>query len=294
MSFAAFVSEVLEGKDAVDEQMPVDYLSMICALVVKESLANVFGNKFDFFARNFEKSFGSTLRTLRLINQSDINKGSCHINLPNAKDSAPFTTHNERVDHANCCDVKCCSSETDLPTTSIQNGVHITEGVEENVSADCLSQELAVNGPINHIAHAPSSFCYVTKQLYAIEKSAMEQARANDLKTLEIGLAMKKLKLKREQLDLSFDSNDLERSKLAMGRAEASFKTEKFKTQLEDARHAELLRKCLDCLVAGLFVMSASLLYGAYVYSYKKITEATMACNSTPEARVTSLAISNY
>ncbi|KAJ9171100.1 hypothetical protein P3X46_019148 [Hevea brasiliensis] len=116
----------------------------------------------------------------------------------------------------------------------------------------------------------------------------MEKACSNDLKTVEIGLTMKKLKLKEAQLALSFDSNHLERSKLAMGRSKASFKAEKFKNQVEDTKHAELLKNCIDCLVAGLFIMSASLLYGAYVFSYQRITDATASCNPSVEVRAIS------
>ncbi|KAJ6774957.1 PROTEIN CPR-5 [Salix purpurea] len=84
-----------------------------------------------------------------------------------------------------------------------------------------------------------------------MEKSVVEQARSNDLKALEIGVAMKRLKLDEDLLNLTSESNYLERSKLVMGMSRASFKVDKFKTQLEDTRHAELHRKCIDCLVAG-------------------------------------------
>ncbi|KAJ6774958.1 PROTEIN CPR-5 [Salix purpurea] len=112
-----------------------------------------------------------------------------------------------------------------------------------------------------------------------MEKSVVEQARSNDLKALEIGVAMKRLKLDEDLLNLTSESNYLERSKLVMGMSRASFKVDKFKTQLEDTRHAELHRKCIDCLVAGLFIMSASLSYSAYVYSYRRIKEATASCS---------------
>ncbi|TKY73911.1 CPR-5 protein [Spatholobus suberectus] len=117
------------------------------------------------------------------------------------------------------------------------------------------------------------------------EKSMVEQCRSNDLKTLELGLKMKELKLKEDELALNLDSNNLNRSKLAMGESKASFKAEKFKTQLEDTVHDELKKKCIDCLITGLLIMSSSLLYGAYVYSYERITEATESCTpSTQES----------
>lgn len=248
----------------------------------------VFGDKFDFFVRNFEKSFGSTLSTLRLINESSINKRAYHLSDQNLQTSASDATVNRRVGCTSISGVEDCHSETDFPTISTQNLMHITEEVEGDVSTDFLNQELVLRGEINQLACVPRSLGPVINQLSTIEKSVMEQARANDLKTLEIDLTMKKLKLKEAQLDLNFDSNSLERSKLAMGISKLSLKNEKFKTELEDTRHAELLKKCIDCLVAGLFIMSAALLYGAYVYSYERITKATASCTPSLEARTIS------
>ena len=71
-----------------------------------------------------------------------------------------------------------------------------------------------------------------------------------------------------------------------MGISKASFKAEKFKNQVEDTRHSELLKKCIDCLVAGLLIMSVALSYGAYVYSYHRISEATAICTPSTQASV--------
>ncbi|GMH25134.1 hypothetical protein Nepgr_026977 [Nepenthes gracilis] len=105
--------------------------------------------------------------------------------------------------------------------------------------------------------------------LSTLENSVAEQARANNLKSFEIGLIMKKLQLKETQLALNSNSNFLERCKLFIGISKASLDTEKFKTRVEDARYVELLRKCVDGLVAGLRVMSASLAYGACLFIQK-------------------------
>eukprot|EP00262_Sarcandra_glabra_P014696 TRINITY_DN4348_c0_g1_i1.p1 TRINITY_DN4348_c0_g1~~TRINITY_DN4348_c0_g1_i1.p1 ORF type:complete len:320 (-),score=22.14 TRINITY_DN4348_c0_g1_i1:167-1021(-) len=113
----------------------------------------------------------------------------------------------------------------------------------------------------------------------------MEQVRSNDLKEFEIALIMKRLQMKESQLALTSDANLLERFKISMGISKASFKKEKLKNQTQDTKHAELLRKCIDCLVAGLLIMIGCLVYGTYVYSYKRITEATSSCASLPKER---------
>ncbi|KAJ6737117.1 PROTEIN CPR-5 [Salix viminalis] len=266
MSFAAVVAQVLERKDAAGERMSVDHLSMICTSAVRESLANVFGDKFDFFTRNFQKSFGSTLSTLRLINETSINRGPRALIHQNLESSASNRTINTRVGCTNSACMEDCDSETDLLNNSTEGHTHKLEQVEENISVGCSGQELVLHGQTNQLACAPSSYPLIN-MYNNMEKSVMEQARSNDLKALEIGVAMKRLKLEEDLLNLTSESNYLERSKLVMGMSRASFKVDKFKTQLEDTRHAELHRKCIDCLVAGLFIMSASLSYSAYVES---------------------------
>lgn len=243
----------------------------------------MFGDKFDYFARNFEKSFGSTLRTLRLINESSTSKGPYPLN--NQGLSTSDVTSNE-VGNTSPCGVNYCHSETELPTIETQDVLSAAEEVQEQIATNFISTELALHGENNQLA------CAYSGRLGSVhgtmEKYVVEQIRSNDLKTLELSLAMQKLKLKETQLALNLDSNNLERSKLAMGISKASFKAEKFKNQLEDTRHDELLKKCIDCLVAGIVIMSASLSYGAYVYSYRKISEATAACTPSPQVRTVS------
>ncbi|KAJ6849557.1 protein CPR-5 [Iris pallida] len=111
----------------------------------------------------------------------------------------------------------------------------------------------------------------------------MEQTRSNDLKAFEIGLISRKLKLKESQLALNSYSHMLEKIKITMGISKATFKEEKLRNQMLDTRHAELLRRCIDLLVGGLFIMSGFLSYGAYVFSYERITEATTSCSAIPK-----------
>ncbi|KAG4154229.1 hypothetical protein ERO13_D03G045400v2 [Gossypium hirsutum] len=279
MSFAAVVAQVLEKIDVANERLPPDYLSLICTSAVRESLANVFGDKFDCFARNFEKSFGSTLRTLRLINDSSKHKEK-HPSNPNNVESSSDETRSR-----NSFDIKDSYSDVDRPSVSTQNQLNIHEEVQENIQTGSLNRELVIHGQVNQLACFNPRTGSVADQSVrsTIEKSVIEQVRSNDLKTLELSLTMRKLKLKEEQLALNFDSNHLERSKLAMGISKASFKAEKFKNELKDTGQAELLKKCIDCLVAGLLIMSFLLMYGAYVYSYKRITDATSSCNLSLE-----------
>ncbi|XP_021301073.1 protein CPR-5 [Herrania umbratica] len=283
MSFAAVVAQVLERKDVTMERLSPDYLSVICTSAVRESLANVFGDKFDCFVRNFEKSFGSTLRTLRLINESSKHKEKNLLNSNNVESSTSDETSSGSGCYISSFDIKDSNSEVDLPCIATQNRWNFHEEVQENIQTDSLNQELAIPGQVNQLACVTPSSVLNHSVLGTIEKSVIEQVRSNDLKTLELGLTMEKLKLKERQLALNMDSNHLERSKLAMGISKASFKAEKFKNQLEDTRHTELLKKCIDCLVAGLFIMTFFLIYGAYIYSYKKITDATSSCNPSLE-----------
>ncbi|XP_039044948.1 protein CPR-5, partial [Hibiscus syriacus] len=287
MSFAAVVAQVLEKTDVTNENLPPDYLSVICTSAVRESLANVFGDKFDCFVRNFEKSFGSTLRTLRLINDSSKHKEKYLSNLDNAESSTSDESTSGNRCYRNSYDAKDSHSDIDLPSVSTRDQLNIREDVQEDVLNGPLNQELSIHGQINQLACVNPRTGSDSNQsmLSTIEKSVIEQVRSNDLKTLELSLTMRKLKLKEEQVALKFDSNHLERSKLAMGISKASFKAEKFKNQLEDTRHAELLRTCIDFLVAGLFIMSFLLMYGAYVYSYERITDATSSCIPSEESK---------
>ncbi|KAJ4715575.1 putative CPR-5 [Melia azedarach] len=269
---------VLERNNTGGDTLSVDHLSRICTSAVRESLTNVLGDKFDYFASNFEKSFRSTLRTLRLINDSSANKGGYCLNNQGLSTSEATSSD---VGCTSPCGMGYYHRETELPSIPTQDLLSAPDDVQEQVSANFIGKELAMHGPNNQLACASSStsgYMINHDMLSTMEKSVIQQVRSNDLKTVELSIAMKKLKLKETELALNLDSNHLERSKLAMGISKASFKAEKFKNELEETRHSELLRKCIDCLVAGIVVMSASLSYAAYVYSYRKISEATAAC----------------
>ncbi|KAL5206214.1 hypothetical protein ABZP36_034423 [Zizania latifolia] len=53
---------------------------------------------------------------------------------------------------------------------------------------------------------------------------------------------------------------------------------EKFRTQMEDTRYAELLKRLIDMLLTAVVFMSVYFGYGTYIYSYQSITVVTAAC----------------
>lgn len=119
--------------------------------------------------------------------------------------------------------------------------------------------------------------------LTTFEKALEEQARANDLKSMEIGLTMRKLRLKETELALSYESNNLGKSKLEMNASKAAFRAEKFKTEQEDSRKADTVNKIMDWLVLSVFTMLATMLYGAYIFSQQRIMEAASICEPSEE-----------
>lgn len=186
-------------------------------------------------------------------------------------------------------DANGCYSEMEYEAVTSQGVSTRHKEVQEMSSMNnCLNKELVLHGQNNQLVCSSNASGSTTNpsMLSTMERSLSEQIRANDLKSIELGITIKKLKLKETQLALGHDQNNLQRSKLAMGISKASFQAEKFKTQLEDTRHSELLRKCIDCLVAGIVTMSVSLIYAAYIYSYKKITDATAACTPSQVSSV--------
>lgn len=224
--------------------------------------------------------------TLHVINKSTKAKGTDKGKAEICSSEVVTVSSANRAD--NCgydLGVKECPSDPVLEAASSHEQPTIHEEIAENTTIDLSNNSLTVHDRqimqnMAFITPSRSSSGYNSQSvLSTLEKSVIEQVRSNDLKAFEMGLTMKKLQLKERQLDLSSHANFLERSKLAFGFSKASFKVEKFKTQLGDVRHAELLRKCIDCLVVGLFVMLGCAGYGVFVYSHKRISEATASCS---------------
>ncbi|XP_073154269.1 protein CPR-5 [Henckelia pumila] len=293
MSIAAVVAQVLEVKNASGEKISDDYLSGLCILAVRESLANVFGDKFDSFVTNFEKSFRSTLMTLRLIKESSQTVEETHQREGSCSVASTPLSRDRQEDSAHPSDNND-GFESFFITTRNEGSYLAREHVEDNSQMDLMNRQLVdclhdeqikQQLPGYTITRPSNPSINQFSMLSTMEKSVVEQTRSNDLKTFEIGLIMKKLQLKERQLSLNSDSNFIERWKLSMGFSKASFKVEKFKTQLRDTRETELLRKCLDFLVSGLIIMLFALAYGTYVYSHRRITEITESCSPSMESK---------
>ncbi|KAG1363265.1 hypothetical protein COCNU_11G000920 [Cocos nucifera] len=158
------------------------------------------------------------------------------------------------------------------------------EEFQEDPSLNSMNQ-LVVHGHITqqlaHVSHGVGNPGLNQSILNTFDRSIMEQTRSNDLKAVELSLIMKKLQMKQSQLALNSYANLLEKIKISMGISKASFKEEKLRNQIQDMKYAELLKSCIDLLVTGLIIMLGFLLYGASIYSYQRIAEATSACTST-------------
>lgn len=269
MSFAAFANLVLQRKSADGQNVYVDDLAGISASAVKESLANVYGDKLGSFATNFEKSFNSTLKILKLINEST----SPH-QLDNTNNVASCDLDRSTID--GCSDSELSAKETSSTTSAyeaIQGGTRTT--TTSSMNEIVLHEETRQLSTVSRTSSA--------MPLTTFEKALEEQARANDLKSMEIGLTMRKLRLKETELALSYESNNLGRSKLEMNVSKAAFRAEKFKTEQEDSKKADMVHKIMDWLVLSVFTMLASMLYGAYVFSHQRITEAASICEPSEE-----------
>ncbi|KAM0934015.1 hypothetical protein DsansV1_C33g0224311 [Dioscorea sansibarensis] len=264
MSFAAIISQVLDGKNRSGGRIPVDHLSMICTSALKESVTYIYGNRFDSFMRNFEKSFGSTLKTLRSIDETSSGNGE-------DPTCGSFGSNNQETEEI----------------SAIEEPVSRIENLQNNLPLNCLNNQLMIHGGANldlaNVSERGTHSGFTQSILSTFEKSVMEQSRSNDLKTVEINLIMKRLQLKQSQLALNSYANLLEKIKLAMGISKATFKEEKLRNQIQDAQHAQLLRRCIDLLVTGLIIMCSFLVYGAFTFSYQRIMEATSSCTSIPK-----------
>ncbi|KAK1391947.1 Nuclear transcription factor Y subunit B-3-like [Heracleum sosnowskyi] len=294
MAIAAVLSRVLEQKDATEDRMSVDHLSKIFTSAVGESLANVFGDKYGCFVNNFEKSFRSTLMTLQLVNESTQNDRRESFGESNKEKycTNPTSSTYLNIEENSVSDTqeKSYRSEPVLNTINDQEKSNTFEENEVHMQPNLMNRSLSLHGEhLNQQLTYPSKVLpsFTTESVHnTLARSVIEQSRSNDLKEFEIGLIMKKMQLKEAQISLNSDSNLLERFKLSMDVSKASFRAEKFKVELKDARHAELLKTCIDCLVAGMLIMLAALAYGTYVYSPQRLIEATASCaplqQSTP------------
>uniref|UniRef100_A0A0D9VLJ2 Uncharacterized protein n=1 Tax=Leersia perrieri TaxID=77586 RepID=A0A0D9VLJ2_9ORYZ len=245
MSFAAVLAQVLNRSSCSGGRLQPDFLSKI------------YGDRFENFTKNFEKSFGSTLKTLHLINET-----------PVYEQDNPRCSH---IDGTSASEIKLSGADPQM-----------LHDIQQSASLSLMDSQIILHGGVNQplvqLPRNKASPEFDRHILNAFERSLNEQARSNDLKELEIGLTMRKLQLKQSQIALSSYSHMLEKIKISMGFQKANFREEKFRTQMEDTRHAELLRRLIDLLLTALVFMSVCFGYGTYIYSYKRITAVTAAC----------------
>ncbi|CAM0943856.1 unnamed protein product [Alopecurus aequalis] len=261
MSFAAVLAQVLNKSSGSGSRLQPDFLSKMCTSAVKESLTNIYGDRFDSFMGNFEKSFGSTLRTLHLLNEAPVYEQ----------------------------DTPQCSHSDGNPVAETTSGGADSQGpipdVQQNSLLNSINKQIILHAGVNqHLVQLPrtrSSPECDQDILNVFERSLNEQVRSNELKELEIGLNMRRLQLKQSHLTLSSYSHMLEKIKISMGFQKAAFREEKLKTQMEDTRHAELLKRLIDMLLTAVVFMSSCFGYATYIYSYQRITAVTAACAAT-------------
>lgn len=232
------------------------------------------------------------MRTLRLINEAS---GAGHKNrssqLPtdeqrNRRVSRPSVVEQGNNNCSSCLHSDICEVENE----ACESFNASTEKSEDISPLMAMGNQIVLHGQMDRQlvsnSHSFTGPGFSQSILSTFEKSVTEQTRSNDLKAFEISLISRKLQLKESQLALSSCANMLEKIKISMGVAKASFKEEKLRNQLLDTRHAEFLRRCIDLLVAGLIIMSGCLGYGTYVYSYQRISEATSSCSAIPKVRI--------
>lgn len=227
--------------------------------------------------------------TLQVINKSTSGGGNTRPNKRGgySSEGAAVLSFSKLDNSTSDSGIEECWSETLSQASSRDEQSSSREDIQCNTGISLINQQLILHNRDNmeqldlvspRQRSGPFDSSNNGTALSTLERSVMEQARSNDLKTFEMRLVMKKLQLKERQLELSSDSNFLERCKLSLGFSKTSFKFNKFKTQLEDTRHAELLKRCIDCLVSGLLIMLASIGYGVFVFSHQRIIEVTEAC----------------
>ncbi|TKW41790.1 hypothetical protein SEVIR_1G340900v4 [Setaria viridis] len=258
MSFAAVLAQVLNRCSGSGGSLQPHVLSKMCTSAVKESLTNIYGDRFEIFIRNFEKSFGSTLRTLHLISETPAYEQDMPQCFYKGGNSVPEIKLSGGDSQSWIHDV-----QKDTPLSSMDNQIILHAGV---------------NHQLAHLTHTRSAPGIDQRVLSVFERSVNEQARSNELKELDIGLKLRELELRKSQLALSSDANELKKVEIRLGFQKVSFKVEKLETQMEDTRQAELLRKLIDMLLTAVVLMSVCFGYGTYIYSYQRITAVTSAC----------------
>ncbi|XP_010444453.1 PREDICTED: protein CPR-5 [Camelina sativa] len=263
MSFAALANLVLQRKNAAGQNVFVDDLAMISARAATETVASVYGYKLGSFATTFEKSFNHTLRILKVTNES----------------ANPRQLNNDDVGRCNLdCSIIDEYSDTELSAKETSSSTSVYEVIQGSAIATTSMNELVLHEPSRQLSCIPplSSEMSSTAVVRCLTEANDLQREANSLK--KIGLTYKKM-----ELGINYESNSLQKSQLEVDVSKTAFKKEKFKTELEDTRKAEMVTKIMDWLGLSVFSMSVSMFIGAYNFSLKRIEDATAACEPSEE-----------
>ncbi|KAK8971264.1 Protein CPR-5 [Platanthera guangdongensis] len=275
MSFAAVLSQVFRGKVISRDQLPAENLSMICTSAVKESISNIYGDTFDSFIRNFEKSFDSTLKTLLVIDKVSTSRQKNRL-----RDERPLNVEEIKLLY------ESFSGEQGNSSCSSLGSIICNEHLREPEALDSTSQLVLCCESDQHLVGASHNMitpAFSESIMTTYEKSVFEQTRSNNLKEVELGLTVRKLQMKQSQLAMSSYANFLEKVKICMNVSKAAFREEKLRNQIRDSKHADLIKICIDLLVSGMILMCVFLIYGASIFSYQRITEATSSCTKIPK-----------
>ncbi|KAF3779873.1 CPR-5 protein [Nymphaea thermarum] len=276
---------------------------------IKEPPNQVFGNHFNAFIGNFERSFGSTLQTLHSVNHTSLDQQKMASTSSSMEDCVldalpPIVAGNsccladETLRNTSRCNEQpgSLSEEVQEHSCTISHGYsYLTRLVQENAAStqasSTVSEESQEDGQVvirgqvkQQVACIPPDMTdlkFRQSFLGTFERSVREQVRSNDLKTCEIGLTMKQLQLKESKLMVDSDANFLERLKLSFGFSKASFKKEKLENEMKNAAYSELMKNCADCLLGGLLIMLAFICYATYVHSYDIFIEASASCTQS-------------
>ncbi|CAN6480179.1 unnamed protein product [Victoria cruziana] len=303
MSMAVVFSKVLDGESATGQRISADHLSRLCSNAIKESIYYVFGNHFNAFIGNFERSFGSTLQTLLSVNHTSLDQQKMASSSSSVEDSVlkavpPIVAENScglpdealrNISRINNQPVSLSEEVQEHPCTFAHGFSSLTRLVQKDALSAASEEseddgQVVIRGQDQQAACVPPAVTdlgFRQSFLGAFERSVREQARSNDLKTYEIGLTMKRLQLKESKLVIDSDANFLERLKLSFGFSKASFKKEKLENEMKDAAYSELVKISADCLLGGLLVMSTCICYATYIHSYDIFIETSASCTQS-------------
>jgi hypothetical protein len=111
-----------------------------------------------------------------------------------------------------------------------------------------------------------------------LERYVQAQEQRNHIKSVEVAHLLKQRVLEEEKIHLTSISNDLMREHIQLNKSKVSFKENTILEQKANSAYASFNTTCADELVAGLFIMLASLVYGVRKYSFTLLSDLVSSC----------------